>query len=104
MKAETIERKLVQAANRLAKNPPKGNAAESIEHCTAQCNFWRLKTAYAAALGDDKMLRFASERAESWEQRRGQALRHRKADDLARCRELFEQMTTSAAGFESLDA
>lgn len=104
MQAGNLSEMVAEAALRLAKAPPSGQAGQSIEHCEAQCNLWRLKTAQAATIGDDRALRTASENAAMWEQRRGQAIRHKKADDLAECRRILEEMTSAAVGFGSLDA
>lgn len=100
---QEIENRLRLAAVELAKTPPAGSAAASIEHCEAQCNYWRLSTALAAVRDHKRDLRVSSQQAETWEQRRGQAIKLKKADDLAACRRMFEAMTTAGVEFESLD-
>lgn len=89
-----------------------GDAEKSIAHCTLQCDYWRLTFALAASevtSTDDKvraqakgMLRLASREAENWESRRQQALKYRKADDLAACRRMMEDLMSEGAKFDEL--
>jgi hypothetical protein len=94
------------AAMRLAEIPPGDDgAASSLDHCDAQCTYWRLMTALESTKPDPDMsrLRLASQQGQEWEQRRQRALAARKADDLAYCRKILDEMLSQGPVFEALD-
>lgn len=91
-----------------------GEAEKSIDHCTLQCEFWRLMFAMSVLTisnaESDKarilarpMLEMSSREGERWENRRQAALKYRKADDLAACRKMMEELLGQGAQFDELD-
>lgn len=90
----------------------QGESAKSIDHCTLQCDYWRLTFAlatYEVDEEDDKkrsravhMLRLASKEAESWEQRRQVALKGRESDTWEEILRKINDMEAQGAALEDL--